>query len=130
MMHRKDLRLEQYNISRMKYRELKYFCLQYPEWKHELAVYTDALRAPVITDMPAAHNGSDSTANTALRRAEIENKCAAVEQAAQEANQYIATAIIKNVTEGTPYEYMNVPCGRRQFYDDRRKFFYYLSKKR
>jgi hypothetical protein len=38
--------------------------------------------------------------------------------------------IIKNVVDGTPYEYFDVPCGRRQFYELRRVFFSNLYKLR
>ena len=38
--------------------------------------------------------------------------------------------VLKNVTEGTPYEWMDVPVGRRQFYEYRRYFFYLLAQKR
>lgn len=55
---------------------------------------------------------------------------ALIEQASREAEPNICQYILKNVTQGVPYEYMDVPCGRRQFYEQRRKFFYLLSKKK
>jgi len=36
--------------------------------------------------------------------------------------------LLKNVTQGTPYEYMPVPSGRRQFYNLRHKFFCILDR--
>ena len=38
--------------------------------------------------------------------------------------------ILKNVTEDITYEHMGVPCGRRQFYFMRRKFFCLLDRKK
>ncbi len=129
-MKERDLNLSEYNISREKYRELKYFCLQYPEWKHQLQTLTDDLKAPIITDMPTAHNGTDSTAMIMLKRIELAEKCALVEQTAQEVCGDTYSALLKNVTEGIRYESMATYTGRRQFYENRRKFFYSLAKKR
>ncbi len=129
-MKERDLNLSEYNISREKYRELKYFCLQYPEWKHQLQTLTDDLKAPIITDMPTAHNGTDSTAMIMLKRIELAEKCAIVEQTAQEVCGDTYSALLKNVTEGVRYESMPTYTGRRQFYENRRKFFYSLAKKR
>lgn len=129
-MKERDLNLSEYNISREKYRELKYFCLQYPEWKHQLQTLTDDLKAPIITDMPTAHNGTDSTAMIMLKRIELAEKCALVEQTAQEVCGDTYSPLLKNVTEGVRYESMPTYTGRRQFYENRRKFFYSLAKKR
>ena len=129
-MTRKDIQLKKYNISPARYRELKYFCLQYEEWKAILNSDASALKAVHISDMPGAHEISDSTVAIALKRAEVSEKCSLVEQSAIEAAPEIYEYIIKNVTQGILYEYMSVPCGRRQFYTARRKFFYILSKKR
>lgn len=49
-----------------------------------------------------------------------------IENAAKETDEQLYKYIIKNVTEGVPYEVLNVPCGRRQFYDKRKLFFYKL----
>lgn len=129
-MKERDLNLSEYNISREKYRELKYFCLQYPEWKHQLQTLTDDLKAPIITDMPTAHNGTDSTAMIMLKRIELAEKCALVERTAQEVCGNTYSPLLKNVTEGVRYESMPTYTGRRQFYENRRKFFYSLAKKR
>ena len=40
----------------------------------------------------------------------------------------LITPLLKNVTQGTPYEYMPVPSGRRQFYNLRHKFFCILDR--
>lgn len=129
-MGKKDIRLKKYNISSARYRELKYFCLQYEEWKSLLALETSALKAVLISDMPSSHGISDLTELIGIKRAEVSEKCSMIEQTAIEANSEIYAYIIKNVTQEISYEYMDVPCGRRQFYEARRKFFYILSKKR
>ena len=53
-----------------------------------------------------------------------------IEQTAQEAVGGLYPYILKNVTEDITYEHMGVPCGRRQFYFMRRKFFCLLDRKK
>ena len=52
-----------------------------------------------------------------------------IEQTAIEADPNLYTWILKSVTEGIPYENMDVPAGRRQFYEARRYFFCLLAQK-
>lgn len=42
-------------------------------------------------------------------------------------NEVIRGYLRRAVTENVPYERLDVPMGRRQFYELRRKFFYILS---
>lgn len=53
--------------------------------------------------------------------------CELIEEAAKGVGEWIAPYIIKNVTEGIPFEHMPVPCGRNQFYEKRKEFFCKLS---
>ena len=53
-----------------------------------------------------------------------------IEQSAIEADSNIYGYILRNVTEKILYEYMDVPCGRRQFYEKRKLFFCILYMKR
>ncbi|MDR2889238.1 MAG: hypothetical protein LBV33_05295 [Lachnospiraceae bacterium] len=53
-----------------------------------------------------------------------------IEETALAANDAIYRYILKNVTQGIKYEHMDVPCGRRQFYEARKLFFRMLSLKR
>lgn len=66
----------------------------------------------------------------AAKKGSVEKDVELIEQTAIEADSELYQFIIKNVTEGIPWEYMEVPCGRRQFYEARRTFFVLLSKKR
>lgn len=129
-MSKKDLSLKKYNISKERYRELKYFCLQYEEWKRQLS-FGASLQPQKLTGMPSAQNRkSNPTEDAAVKMCELREKCALIEQTAIEADAELYQYLIKNVTEGIPYEYMPVPSGRRQFYELRRKFFFLLSQKR
>ena len=82
-------------MSKDRYLELKYFCLQYEKMKKD------------------NHKSAEM-----------------IEQCCLKAAPGWYEALLKNVTSGIAYEFMPVPCGRRQFYESRREFFKLLSKLR
>jgi lysophospholipase L1-like esterase len=117
---------DNYGISGYRYRELFAFCRQYAEWKLALS-QCYSLQGPVPH---AARSGgvNDPTSAAAMRAEQYQKNIALVERTVQEAAPEIANALLKAVTDGMPYEWLDVPMGRRQFYDARRKFFYLLDK--
>ena len=125
---RRDIKLSDYNISRAKYNELKYFCIQYAEKKQKLQ-NAYGLKATVNDGMPKSNLSGDSTAQEAVRNAMMQEDIQLIEETARKASPEIYKWILRNVTEGTPYEWMDVPVGRRQFYEYRRYFFYLLAQK-
>lgn len=131
-MRKRDLKLDGWNISKNRYRELIYFCRQYTEWKDELKYQGDGVRSPSFSAQPKA-KGENGLEKIALRRVELMEKCKEIEQAAMAADGEIYEYIIKNVTEGAGYQYlkmiMGIPAGQAQFYQSRRKFFWMLDKK-
>ena len=125
----RNMKLSDYNISRAKYNELKYFCIQYVEKKQKLeSAY--GLRATVNDGMPKGNLSGDTTAQEAIRNVMLQEDLRLIEETAKKAAPEIHKRILKNVTEETPYEWMDVPVGRRQFYEYRRYFFYLLAQKR
>lgn len=80
--------------------------------------------------MPKSNLSGDSTAQEAVRNAMMQEDIQLIEETARKASPEIYKWILRNVTEGTPYEWMDVPVGRRQFYEYRRYFFYLLAQKR
>lgn len=128
-MKLRDIKLSDCNISRAKYNELKYFCMQYEEKQEQLAKGY-GIRAPVNDGLPKGNTRSDFTAQEAVEIASIKADINLIEKTAQEASGDIYPWILKNVTKGIPYEWLDVPCGRRQFYEHRRYFFYLLAQKR
>ena len=125
----RDIKLSEHNISRAKYNELKYFCMQYHEKKQKLE-NAYGLKATVNDGMPKGSTSGDSTAQDAVRNAMLQDDLRLIEETAKKAAPEIYKWILKNVTEGTPYEWLDVPVGRRQFYEYRRYFFYLLAQKR
>ena len=125
---------KKYNISKHRFRELYYFCLQYQEWLDELKYKTDDVSSVGITNMPTSHNTNSNVERLALRRVQLEEKCKILEQTAIETDETLYQYIIKAVTnEGVSYNYlkmvMNIPCCKNVWYDRRRKFYYLLSEK-
>lgn len=64
------------------------------------------------------------------KKQEAPEHCKLIEDTARAVDEAIAPYLLKNITEGITFEYLGVPCGRRQFYEKRQQFFFELSKKR
>ncbi|WMI82023.1 hypothetical protein [Anaerotignum sp. MB30-C6] len=125
----RDLKLESYDISENRYRELKYFCKQYREKQSLLGAVTE-LSSPRFECTGTGNKIVDRTADTALKRVQLQRDIEMIEQAAMEADKEIKQYIISNVVDGIAYEYLQVPTGRRKFYESRKIFFTILSAKK
>lgn len=110
MPDQRDLNLSSFGISKNAYRELHYFCLQYSEKKrrlHRLTGLND--RLPPLVEQRL--------------RGDLE----LIEQAAVQADSGIYQQLLENVTEGTCYWDLDVPCSKQYFYKRRREFFRLLA---
>lgn len=124
-----------YWIDKRRYYELKYFCLQYPLWKSAyemldgLKLYSYDLTGGSKSSLP-----SDITGNCVEERSIYFERMQLVEKAAVDADPYLASYILKAVTEGLSYSYLEtrleIPCSRDTYYDRYRKFFWLLNKTR
>ncbi len=125
------LNKKKYEINRYRYHELRYFCLQYPEWVEELKKIEGVLKSIDLTREGKAGRISDATADLAIRREGLGKKCELIEQTAIEADGEIYQYILKGVTMGKGFDrlFPMPPCERDMYYDRRRKFFHLLSKK-
>ena len=131
MPSKRDLNLGEYDIGKYAYRELHNFCLQYPEKKKKLADLRNPYKSPVITGMPHGSGVGDPTGIHATKAAMLAADCELIEQTAAEAGGGFFQSLLVNVTnEHMPWEVLCPPCGRRQFYEARRKFFYLLFLKK
>lgn len=125
---------KKYDISKRRFMELYYHCLQYNEWLDELKYKTDTVKSMQITDMPSGHGTSDATCNLATRRLELRKKCEAIEQTAIEASAELYQYIIKAVTnEGITYTYltmkMDLDISHNTWYKARRRFYWLLDRR-
>ena len=110
MPKRKDLKMDEYNISTYCYRELYNFCMQHRERLSKL-------------------NGSDADPAAQQNRADVE----VVLRSALEASPLYWKQLLKSVTEQdiryeTLRHYEGLHIGERKFRALRRKFFYILAK--
>ena len=121
-----------YWIDKNRYYELKYFCLQYPLWKRA-HLDLDGLKTSSC-ELVRTSDGMlrDSVAICASERELYSSRMAVVEKAARDADPYLANYILKAVTEGYSYTYLEsmleIPCSRDTYYDRYRKFFWLLDR--
>lgn len=100
--------MQQYYIEKYEYLELYYFCLQYDAKKRKISNTDDEVKKSKLKK-------ELSMIDTALLLATD--------------SEIVADCIKKNVTsKNMPWEKLNVPIGRRQFYEKRRKFFWILQR--
>lgn len=116
MARKRDIKLDEYSIGTFAYRELYNFCLQYPDKKRRLANCS-----------PRGVMGASLL--------QAQDDCKMIEQTALKAaggNDY--QCLLLGVTQDIPFHYLrmlkNLNAGKNSFYDMRRKFFYYLAKKK
>lgn len=126
---KRKMKLKDYDISKAKYNELKYFCIQYQEKKKEVRS-SYGLRSVADSGGAKGSGYSNPTEWLAIRNAMLQKDIELIEQTALEADPEIYTWILKSVTDSIPYEYMDVPMNRTDFYAIRKHFFYLLSLRR
>lgn len=121
-----------YHISKDCKLELEHFCMQYDEWNLELSKisFYQKPNGERVDTSP-----SDPVANIVERREFLLNKIHLIKRCLNEAcDEAIADYIFESVTRKKSYDalraYAYIPCSRKVFYDERAKFFYYLSKYR
>ncbi|MCI1958609.1 MAG: hypothetical protein LKJ25_03175 [Clostridia bacterium] len=123
-----SMKEKRFYLSQNRYREMKYFCLQYYEKKEKIkSLYP--VKAVNMDGMPSANNVSNPTETYAEKIIELKADINAIEDSAKETSILFYKYIIENVTKNVPYEYLDIPMSRRSFYMMRKKFFYLLSKK-
>lgn len=125
----RDLKLQDYNISPDRYRELKYFCKQYREKQSQLRSITE-LSSPCIDSNGGGNKISDRTGNTALKRLGLVKELEIIEQSAMEAGNEFYPYILSNVVDGVRYEHLQIPMSRRAFFRIKLNFFKILSMKK
>lgn len=128
--------LKKYGISQKRYKELKGFCEQYPEFLQELRNDVISPKTQVITGMPFSKTNAkvDETANIAIRRAMMEEKVKLIEETAQEASPDLWEYIIKSACYEQSFYYLQsvaeIPISYSAFFDARRYFFYLLDQRK
>lgn len=133
MAKHRDLKLEKYNISRSRYRELYYFCLQYDERKKEMEELR-YLSPPKSDGMPRGSGTSNPTERNGMRAAKLAFENQIMEQAATESSLELSPWILKAAKYDLKFDYLHLcegmPCGKNEFQKLRHKFYYILDQKK
>ena len=124
-----------YFIEKHRHYELKHFCLQYPSWKRKYseinALSGKTLNIGGIGRTKAIAN---PTERIALAKHYYSERISLVEETAKETNPMIWQFLLRGITEGLSYDLlkikMDIPCGKDMYYENYRKFFWLLDKKR
>lgn len=140
-MRQRDLELMKYNISKYRYRELKYFCLGYSERKKRLTdIYLRS--SPPVDGMPRGNRRTDpvaAAAEEAARLSAMNDLIDGTIRAVSGGDHELERIIRQMATEGKTYNALGVeaeleggvpPISRYQYTKLRHKFFYLLDKKK
>lgn len=125
-------------INKHRYYELRHFCFQYPEWRHQIADIDGLPKSSPGTDERInPGKTSNLTATYAEARMHLEDKCLMVEKACFEVcgHQFWWTILLEAVTQNTSYDKLEasigmMPISRNEWYILYRKFFWTLDKMR
>ena len=120
-----------YYIDRLRYYELKYFCLQYPEWKKRQAEIDGYVNNRIDIFRSGTAEYTDQTYSQVQMRSYYSDNIKLLEDAAQLTDPILRDYILKGVTEGLSYSILQarymIPCCRDIYYDRYRKFFWILN---
>lgn len=113
-----------------------HYAYNYDGWKQIYDELQAGLGAKAIgyTDMPKGGSCYDETSEKGEKLAEYGRKIRLIERTAMEAGGDIYPWLLTGVTnENATYNYLRLtkgmPCGHRQYYEKRRKFYYILAQK-
>lgn len=128
----REMTWDDYGISRHRYEELKAFCLQYNEKKSKI---DRGIKGFSSDGQPRGNTTGNPTEAAAIRNTIYLKDCEMIEQAAIAASAELYPYILKSVTNGLAYEYIEydenlgrIPVGKTDFYAYRKKFYHFLDK--
>ena len=121
-----------YWVEKHRYYELKHFCLQYPIWKQAYTALDGYNNKS--NSIPTQHCSdiTDPISKCVEARLYYRERIDIVADTAKETDEFLASYIIKAVTEGVSYDFLktrlNIPCCRDVYYDLYRRFFWLLNR--
>lgn len=126
MERQRNVSWDTYGISKYRYKELKFFCLQYREKKEKIR--RGLTRGSAVSTSAA---GSSKVEQQAINNVRYAADVLAIESAAAAAHKDLAKYILISVTEDKAYEDIvdleKIPYGKTDFYGARRYFYYLLD---
>jgi len=128
----REMKWEDYGISKNRYKELQAFCLQYDEKKSKIKYGISGMQ---YDGLPRSGSTGSQVETWAIENDLYKRDCTMIEEAAVKANPVIWKYIVRSVTQGLPYEFIEydgemgkIPVGKTDFYSYRRLFYYHLHK--
>ena len=115
----RPLNRKKYNISKRAFQTAYNYCLQYTEWKEELAVKRDTRAGQNLTGQPGSHNCSDSTADAAMEAVGKE----------KELYPYLLYYVTTEYCTFQTMKARGIPCERSYFYEMRRRFYSIIARR-
>lgn len=117
-------------MTKNRYLELKYFCLQYNDWLKERAeLYTEKSSSIIFVDKNKQH--SDPASDKVAEASYYTNKINLVSNAAKVAGKELADYILLAVTQGKSYAVLKdkygIPCCKNTYYTYCHRFFELLN---
>lgn len=126
-----------YWVSGRRYYELKYFCLQYYDWKkeyHEMEEEERNIASGNWSEVKIHGTYHDRVAKIATMKATLSNKIRMVDEALWSLDARIQPYVYHGVTEGHSYKWQaaryDMPCSEAEYYENYRKFFKMLDELR
>ena len=128
-----NLRFEKYGISKEAFKELRAFCLQYPEKKAKVAdVFS--IKASTFSEKIKKSGISDPTAKAEELAEKYEADIELIEKTAKEIDEFLAPWIIKSVTQNIPawklVQLENMPATVNELNSKRQQFYCLLAIKK
>lgn len=110
-------------MTKKRWLYLKYYCLQYVEKKEELEKFT-YYKSPSFEEAPGSGGSfKGGLENKIVRKILIEKHLEIIENIAIRTAKDLAPYLLENVTKGTPFEFLDVPTSRRNFFRIKSAFF-------
>lgn len=120
----------EYWISNYRYYELKYFCLQYSEYRRLCGSFDGYAKHAYSSTHAGGIN--KPTEKTAEVREYYDERVRMIEKAAGLTDPILGNYILIGVTNGLAYDKikarLNIPCGKDVYYKLYHKYFYILDR--
>lgn len=134
MRYKAPTKRSKYYLPRPVYRHAVTFCECYKTWRDDIIdIDKEAPKAIDYTTDKIKADAGDPTAEKAMKRAALQKKVEIIDRAAADVvkSETLRQFIILGITTPLSYEDLttiNIPCGRRQYYQYRREIIYRIAK--
>lgn len=131
-MARKELsKKSKYYLPAEEYATAYHYAKRYPSWEAELRAIGGVSGVSYDSEAVQTSYSGDPTQSAGIRRAEVTGKMRIVENAVRAAAPDMAEFLLLGVAYGLTFYQLQergIPCGRKYYYDRRRKFYWILAK--